>query len=276
MSSNIDAAFTKLQDRKSECDSDTDSDTEIENNNNHVKEEKHEEETNELTELRKTLKNTIINTNNEITEFSICSKTIKNNSITKETFNSIIKEVDYINNCFSNKKKDISSLSYLVDTKLSQSDNIKLGIAIEHYLTQSILRLTSFDNIKKPNKKGIKEKDILFLDKNKKVIYYTEIKSNLNLDTEKCKSTYLKCLSIIDELSNQYSSYELRWCLLGARYISHKEIPITIKNKYRPIYKNLFGINDFLKMYKIHYIFNEINYKKLINNIANACFNNSL
>ena len=46
----------------------------------------------------------------------------------------IIRKNKYINNCSSNKKIDINSLSYLIDYELSQSDCIKIGIEIENIL----------------------------------------------------------------------------------------------------------------------------------------------
>ena len=46
-------------------------------------------------------------------------------------------------------------------------------------------------NIKSNTKKGDKETDHLFIDDLNKNIYYAELKSNLNLDTEKRKGREL-------------------------------------------------------------------------------------
>ena len=140
----------------------------------------------------------------------------------------IIRKNKYINNCSSNKKIDINSLSYLIDYDLSQSDCIKIGIGIENILKDFILENTNLKNIKTKNKKGIKEKDHLFMDINKKIIYYAEIKSNLNLDTEKSKQTYKKCLDIEKELQEEYKDYEIKMFLVGVRYYEKKIIPKTI------------------------------------------------
>ena len=51
------------------------------------------------------------------------------------------------------------------------------------------MKNTQYKNIKEKNTKGKKETDHLFMDVNNKIIYYAEIKSNLNLDTEKSNET---------------------------------------------------------------------------------------
>ena len=124
-----------------------------------------------------------------------------------DIFEKIIVNNEYVQKCISNKKKDIHSLSYLITYNLSQSDCIKIGIGLENVLRDLILCLTQeLINIKPKNKKGSKEKDHLFVNNNKKNIYYAELKSNLNLDTEKTKSTYIKCLEIKKELQIEYNN----------------------------------------------------------------------
>jgi len=183
----------------------------------------------------------------------------------------IIRKNKYINNCSSNKKIDINSLSYLIDYELSQSDCIKIGI--ENILKDFILENTNLKNIKTKNKKGIKEKDHLFMDINKKIIYYAEIKSNLNLDTEKSKQTYKKCLDIEKELQKEYKDYEIKMFLVGVRYYEKIIIPKTILKKYKEINNNLCGINEYLKFLSIKFkIFNEKDYKKILNYLVKKMF----
>jgi len=185
----------------------------------------------------------------------------------------IIRKNKYINNCSSNKKIDINSLSYLIDYELSQSDCIKIGIGIENILKDFILENTNLKNIKTKNKKGIKEKDHLFMDINKKIIYYAEIKSNLNLDTEKSKQTYKKCLDIEKELQKEYKDYEIKMFLVGVRYYEKIIIPKTILKKYKEINNNLCGINEYLKFLSIKFkIFNEKDYKKILNYLVKKMF----
>ena len=96
----------------------------------------------------------------------------------------------YVKNCQTNKKKDVNSFSYLIDRKLSQSDCIKLGNGIERVISDIVVsKKTHFINIKSKNIKGKKERDLIFKDDNQKIIYYSEFKSNINLDTEKSKAT---------------------------------------------------------------------------------------
>jgi hypothetical protein len=181
---------------------------------------------------------------------------------------SIIKNNDYIKKCKSNKKKDVDSLSYLIDIELSQSDCIKLGNCLEKVFYDIVLHYTSLTDIKPKNKKGVKEKDHLFCDDAQKIIYYSEFKSNINLDTEKSKSTYQKCLNIVTELEKQYPEHIIKWCLLGCRYINNEEIPNKLKYKYTCIKHNLFGVNDYLHLLNINIQFTHATYCDFLNNIA--------
>lgn len=185
----------------------------------------------------------------------------------------IIRKNKYINNCSSNKKIDTNYLSYLIDYELTQSDCIKIGVGIENILKDFILENTNLKNIKTKNKKGIKEKDHLFMDINKKIIYYAEIKSNLNLDTEKSKQTYKKCLDIKKELQEEYKDYEIKMFLVGVRYYEKIIIPKTILKKYKEINNNLCGINEYFKYLSIKFkIFNEKDYKKILNYLVKKMF----
>lgn len=195
-------------------------------------------------------------------------------SITLKSLLDEINNIKYLEKCCNNNNKDFNSLSYLIDEiSLSQSECIKMGLLMEEYV-QNIIQLytNTIETIKKSNAKGKKERDHLFINKSDKIIYYAELKSNLNLDTEKSKSTYKKCLTIVNELQLEYPDYEIKWCLLGIRYIASKSIPSIIFNKYSFIKDNLYGINDYFKMFDIDYYFNEEDYKTLINKIAIKAF----
>jgi len=188
------------------------------------------------------------------------------------TLTTLISECDYIQQCSSNKSKDVCSLSSLIKMQLSQSDCIKLGIGCEKLFSDIILKHTNYINIKRKNKKGQKETDHLFCDEENKVIYYAELKANINLDTEKSKSTYQKCLQIESELKNEYPEYEVKWCLLAFRFIDYDKIPQLIQKKYIAITDNLFGINQYFKLLNIDLYFDEENYCSLLNQIADAMF----
>jgi hypothetical protein len=186
----------------------------------------------------------------------------------------IIANNQYVKSCISNKKKEVNSLSYLIDRELSQSDCIKLGSGIEKVTKDIILDKNKLlQNIKPKNMKGQKEKDHLFKDEEKKIIYYAELKSNLNLDTEKCKSTCDKCASILEELKTEFPDYEIKMFLIGIRYYEKKMIPKIILNKYTVIDNHLIGINDYFDYLNVNMKFDDENeYKEFLNVLANSMF----
>jgi len=196
--------------------------------------------------------------------------------ITDDEMDDMINHCKYITECVSNKNKDENSLSYLVDSiVLSQSDCIKLGTGFEKLLAEIVTKYTNYSNIKPKNEKGNKEKDHLFMDETHKIVYYAELKANLNLDTEKSKSTYQKCQQIVNELRDMFTGYTIKWCLLGYRYTSKEKMSKVINSKYSEIKDNVFGINDYLQMLCIPYRFTEEKYKDYINKIAVKMFSNS-
>jgi hypothetical protein len=192
-----------------------------------------------------------------------------------EDLKKIINANEYVNECVSNKKKDYNSLSYLIDRDLSQSDCIKLGNGSEKVFIDIILKNNlNLENIKPKNKKGKKEKDHLFMDSRTNTIYYAEIKSNLNLDTEKCKSTRDKCMQVFDELKNEFPDYTIKMFLVGIRYYKKSVIPKVISDKYLCIDANVMGVNDYLTEMNtnIHFDTEEI-YKEFLNYLADKMFN---
>ena len=200
------------------------------------------------------------------------ASTVEKSEISFECINSVILDNEYVKNTKSNKKKDVSSLSYLVNKPLSQSDCIRLGNGAEKVLSDLVLKFTNLKNIKPKNSKGKKERDHLFVDEINKVIYYAELKSNVNLDTEKSKSTYNKCLAIVEELQEQYPDYQIKWCLLALRYLAFDDIQPIIKKKYEAIENNVFGVNQYLDMLNIEFKFTPQQYTEFINTLADNMF----
>ena len=192
----------------------------------------------------------------------------------EKDFEKIIINNKYVLNCSSNKKRDIHSLAYLIDYNLSQSDCIKLDIGLEFILKDFILEKCNFiQDIKPKNKKDENEKDHLFIDNKNKIVYFAEIKSNLNLDTEKSKSTYMKCLNIEKELQKKYSDYTIIMFLVCSRYYTKEIIPKNIKQKYLPINKNLVGLNEYFEKLSIKLKFeNENEYKNILNLFTSKMF----
>lgn len=64
-----------------------------------------------------------------------------------ENIINLIDDCKYITNSKSNKKTHITSLSFLIDKKLSQSECIRLGIVIEKYLSQLICTYTELSKL---------------------------------------------------------------------------------------------------------------------------------
>ena len=151
-----------------------------------------------------------------------------------------------------------------------------MGIAMEKILLDTITKHgKNMKNIKNKNKKGEKEKDHLFINEEEKVVYYAELKANLNLDTEKSKSTYMKCLQIKKELEDKYSGYKIQMCLVGLRYFNKDEIPRIIMNKYLNIRENVYGVDDYLSLLKLDTLRfnNESNYRYFINYVYDKLIN---
>lgn len=201
----------------------------------------------------------------------IIPQIVQLNNIELET---IIENNEYIKKCKSNNKKDCSSLSFLIDRIMSQSDCIKLGTSVELVLKDIIVKTNkNINDIRPKNTKGKKERDHLFMNEDKKTIFYAEIKSNLNLDTEKCKSTSQKCLQIKNELKNEYPEHEIKMFLIGSRYLNKSFIPKNIIKKYNTIDENVLGINDYFRELEIPFSFeNEELYSVFLNKIANKMF----
>ncbi len=184
----------------------------------------------------------------------------------REELKEIINKNIYIKKCKSNKNKDINSLSYFyADLNLSQSDNIKVGNGLEKLLIDIVKKNIELKDIKKKNIKGIKERDNIFMDEKKKKIIYAELKSNLNLDTEKSKDTVKKCEEIEKEIKKEYPEYEISMNLVGLRYYKKEIIPEIIKKKYEKICNNVIGVNDYLKELGLNYKFDdEEEYKEIL------------
>ena len=130
------------------------------------------------------------------------------------------------------------------------------------------------ENIRPANQKGKKERDHLFRDNAKKIIYYAELKSNLNLDTEKCKSTSDKCVQILHELQAEFPDCEIKMCLVGIRYYTRDNIPKTIANKYQTIQQHVVGVDEYFASLGVPFSFKtEEKYKEFINYLADSMFN---
>lgn len=188
----------------------------------------------------------------------------------KDKVSKIIKNNKYLKKYTSKKIQDTHSLCYLIKNKsLTQSDCIKVGFAMEKVLRDLILDFNKdLVCIKRKNIKDIKEKDHLFLNENKKEVIYSELKANLNLDTEKSKYTAKKCLNIVEELTKEYPGYTIKWCLLGLRYYTRHEISKNILKKHSKVKDNLLGVNEYFHLLNIPLVYSKQEYINFINEIV--------
>tara|TARA_Y100000389_G_C17438012_1_gene506743 strand:+ start:490 stop:1155 length:666 start_codon:yes stop_codon:yes gene_type:complete len=94
------------------------------------------------------------------------------------------------------------SINTLVNIGVTQSQSIRIGTSIEDLLRIYISSTSSWNDVKPPNAKGKKERDHLFsrtLENGKTEKIYAELKSNLQLDSEKRSKTAEKVKSIVHE-----------------------------------------------------------------------------
>ena len=149
-------------------------------------------------------------------------------SFTFKNLSKVINKNKYLNKIRKTTKQDNTSLAYLLKTyKITQRESIRIGYFIEKLLIDIILNETNLINIKESNRKGQKETDHLFFDSDTNTIYYAEIKSNLNLDTEKSKETVSKVRKIVNTLKRSYKNCEIKYFAQVNHDQSSKEIVKT-------------------------------------------------
>jgi len=189
----------------------------------------------------------------------------------------VIRECSYINkvNIPSNKADD-GSFSFLTEgLNLTQSQNIKLGICMQEFVTiyAEKVNVDGWENSPIKNEKDEKEKDIIFKNKNRNEIIYCEAKNNINLDTEKLKATEDKINHNIEKIRSENPGYHVDGYLLACRYLDNdEEIAKHLISKYKNV--NVIGINNYLKLFNITDLIKDYdNYKKIIRLICKTKFN---
>ena len=112
------------------------------------------------------------------------------------------------------------SITYLLyGAKPSQqSINIKLGRLGEFLSKELIIYNPNLElltcGIQTINEKN-KDVDLLFKDETYKIIYYRELKGNIELDTEKLPATINKCKEIETSLKTKYAGYTINCGILN-------------------------------------------------------------
>ena len=151
-----------------------------------------------------------------------------------------------------NKSKDkitytkLGSLNYLFYGKRisEQSKFIKLGKFGEYFTKELISLNKNLElmncGIQKINNKNI-DVDLIFKDNLNKIIYYRELKGNIELDTEKLPATINKCNEINLYLKNNYD-YNINYGILNWSIYNRNNVNITTINIFE---KNGIKIDHF-------------------------------
>jgi hypothetical protein len=127
------------------------------------------------------------------------------------------------------------SISHLLygDKPSEQSINIKLGRFGEFLVKELIKSNDSFElldcGVQMINNK-LKDVDLIFIDKNRKIIYYRELKGNIELDTEKMPATIAKCNDITTFFTNKYSDYNINCAILNWSIYDRQILTVGLSN----------------------------------------------
>jgi len=83
-----------------------------------------------------------------------------------------------------------------------------------------------------------KDIDLLFMDTLQKIVYYRELKSNLELDTEKLPATYEKIKKVTEYLSKEYPEYKIDSSLMTWAVYEENDLPKKYNSKIKKCNKN--------------------------------------
>lgn len=127
------------------------------------------------------------------------------------------------------------SISYLLygEKPSEQSINIKIG-RLGEFMSKELIR--SNPNLQLLDcgvqKIGDKKKDVdlIFKDESKKIIYYRELKGNIELDTEKLPATISKCKEIENSLKSTYLEYNINCGILNWSVYNRKILTAGLSN----------------------------------------------
>lgn len=136
------------------------------------------------------------------------------------------------------------NLSKLLGVQLTQTQSIRFGKIFQKFVADllelvfpdMIIKLNEMldidkedDNIEnKKSKKGQKEADLICTQYSE--MYHFEIKTSLNLDSEKYKETMKKMENIFAFLKNKFPDHHLHSFVLSCWWKKEKGMPIKVKN----------------------------------------------
>lgn len=127
------------------------------------------------------------------------------------------------------------SISYLLygEKPSEQSINIKLG-RFGEFLSKELINQTHnlellTCGVQQINNKK-KDVDLVFKDEINKIIYYRELKGNIELDTEKLPATIAKCKEIEKSLNTTYVNYRIDCGILNWSVYNRKILTAGLSN----------------------------------------------
>ena len=83
-----------------------------------------------------------------------------------------------------------------------------------------------------------KDIDLLFMDTKNKIVYYRELKSNIELDTEKLPATYNKIKTINEFLETEYTGYSIDSSLMTWAVYDETSLPKKYNSKIKQCNEN--------------------------------------
>lgn len=127
------------------------------------------------------------------------------------------------------------SISHLLygEKPSEQSINIKFG-RLGEFLSKELIKANHnlqllHCGVQKINDKK-KDVDLIFKDETKKIIYYRELKGNIELDTEKLPATITKCKEIENSLQSTYLDYTINCGILNWSVYNRKILTAGLSN----------------------------------------------
>ena len=121
-------------------------------------------------------------------------------------------------------KQETGSLIELLHLPRTQSLMSKLGFAMERAFNKCLRRIDGLVVLQSSHDIAIYGHQLDLLFKYKNVIYYFELKANLNLDTEKTIAVKKKIIKVEQMLKKQYPEKAVVSAVLSARYASKCDV----------------------------------------------------
>jgi hypothetical protein len=127
------------------------------------------------------------------------------------------------------------SISYLLfgEKPSDQSISIKFGHFGE-FIAKELIKINPNLELLTCGIQDINDKkkdiDLIFKDETNKIIYYRELKGNIELDTEKLPATIAKCKEIEQSLKEKYEDYKIDCGILNWSVYNRKILKAGLSN----------------------------------------------